>query len=64
MIKTKIISEIVGSPEEHVNNTLSLLLDKIKDAAEPPWCYFILPDNRYQIINAIPHINLFPCNSE
>ncbi|MEK6826237.1 MAG: hypothetical protein AABX90_01265 [Nanoarchaeota archaeon] len=31
MIQTKIISEIVGSPEEHVNKTMDLLLDKIKE---------------------------------
>ena len=31
MIKTKIISEVVGSPEEHVNKTLDLLLTKIKE---------------------------------
>ncbi|MFH1592518.1 MAG: hypothetical protein ABIB47_04085 [Candidatus Woesearchaeota archaeon] len=34
MIKTKIISEIVGSPEEHVNTTMGLLLDKIKESKQ------------------------------
>jgi len=31
MIKTKIISEIVGTPEDHVNKTVDLLLAKIKE---------------------------------
>ena len=31
MIKAKIISEVVGSPQEHVDKTLQLLLDKIKE---------------------------------
>ncbi len=31
MISTRIISEVVGSPEEHVNKTMDLLLDKIKE---------------------------------
>jgi len=31
MIRTRIISEIVGSPEEHVNKTTDLLLNKIKE---------------------------------
>lgn len=31
MIKARIISEVLGSPEEHVNKALSLILDKIKE---------------------------------
>ena len=31
MIKAKIISEVVGSPENHVNKTLDLLMEKIKE---------------------------------
>jgi len=31
MIKTKIISEVVGSPQEHVDKTVKLLLEKIKE---------------------------------
>ena len=31
MIRAKIISEVVGSPQNHVDDTLKLLLDKIKE---------------------------------
>ena len=31
MIKAKIISEVVGSPQEHVNKTLNLILEKLKE---------------------------------
>ena len=31
MIKTRIISEIVGSPQEHVNKTMDLLLERIRE---------------------------------
>ena len=34
MIKAKIISEVLGSPQEHVDKTLNLLLDKIKNIKE------------------------------
>ncbi len=31
MIKAKIISEVLGSPQEHVDKTLQLLLEKLKE---------------------------------
>jgi len=31
MIKAKIISEVLGSPQEHVDKTLNLLLEKLKE---------------------------------
>ena len=31
MIVTRMISEVVGSPEEHVNKTIDLLLDRISE---------------------------------
>ena len=34
MIKARIISEVLGSPQEHVDKTLKLLLDKIKERKE------------------------------
>ena len=34
MIKAKIISEVLGSPQEHVDKTLNVLLDKIKERKE------------------------------
>lgn len=30
MIKTKIINEVLGSPKEHVENTMKLLIDNMK----------------------------------
>ena len=34
MIKAKIISEVLGSPQEHVDKTLNLLLEKIKEVKD------------------------------
>lgn len=31
MIKCKVISEVLGSPQEHVDKTLNLLLEKLKE---------------------------------
>ena len=34
MIKAKVISEVLGSPQEHVDKTLNLLLEKLKERKE------------------------------
>ena len=34
MIKAKVISEVLGSPQEHVNKTMNLLLNKLKESKE------------------------------
>ncbi len=34
MIRAKVISEVLGSPQEHVDKTLNLLIDKLKERKE------------------------------